>query len=255
MVKDLQVLTGYLNFLTKAIFAGRTFTRRMYAKYALLGNNAQNKAGSKLKPFHYIKLDSEFKLDCAIWHTFLTHYEQLTLCRPMVDLNRFQTSVNLQFSSDASANPNLGMGAVFQHRWLFTKWEEGFIRKYDPSIEYLELYGVVAAILSWGHVQSLQNNRIVIYCDNSAVVCMLNNMASSCRNCMFLLRLLTLNNLINNRRIFARHISSEANFLSDSLSRLQFERFWRLAPPGMDRFPSTILTLVWPLLKIWQKYD
>ena len=32
-VKQLQVLTGFLNFLTKAIPAGRTFTRCMYAKF------------------------------------------------------------------------------------------------------------------------------------------------------------------------------------------------------------------------------
>ena len=36
-VKQLQRLTGYLNFLAKAIFAGRTFTRRIYAKYVKLG--------------------------------------------------------------------------------------------------------------------------------------------------------------------------------------------------------------------------
>ena len=33
-VKQLQVLTGYLNFLTQAIFVGCAFTRRIYAKYA-----------------------------------------------------------------------------------------------------------------------------------------------------------------------------------------------------------------------------
>ena len=36
-VKQIQVLTGYLNFLTKAIFAGRTFTPRMYAKISQQG--------------------------------------------------------------------------------------------------------------------------------------------------------------------------------------------------------------------------
>ena len=34
MVKQLQVLTGYLNFLLRAIFAGHTFTRRIYAKFS-----------------------------------------------------------------------------------------------------------------------------------------------------------------------------------------------------------------------------
>ena len=40
MVKDLQVLCGYLNFLCRAIFPGRVFTRRMYAKYSNITNNA-----------------------------------------------------------------------------------------------------------------------------------------------------------------------------------------------------------------------
>ena len=48
-VKQLQVLTGYLNFLTKAIPPGRTFTRRMYAKYANLH--------PKLKQHHHVAID------------------------------------------------------------------------------------------------------------------------------------------------------------------------------------------------------
>lgn len=35
-VIDLQRLTGLLNFLCKAIFPGRAFTRRMYAKFKSL---------------------------------------------------------------------------------------------------------------------------------------------------------------------------------------------------------------------------
>ena len=49
-VKKLQVLTGYLNFLTKAIFAGRAFTRRIYAKYTAMKDE-------KLKQYHHISLD------------------------------------------------------------------------------------------------------------------------------------------------------------------------------------------------------
>ena len=33
-VKDLQSLCGILNFLGRVVFPGRTFTRRMYSKYA-----------------------------------------------------------------------------------------------------------------------------------------------------------------------------------------------------------------------------
>ena len=144
----------------------------------------------------------------------------------MVDLNRFETSLDLEFSSDASANPLLGVGVVFNSHWLFVQWEKDYIRSFKPNIEYLELYGVVAAIMTWGHL--IKNARIILYCDNSVVVSMINNMTSSCRNCMYLLRLLTLNNLVNNQRVFAHYISSQDNFLSDSLFRLQFQHFWRV---------------------------
>ena len=66
-VKQLQRLTGTLNFLTKAIFAGRTFMRRMYAKCT--GN--KNKTGKALKHYHHVKLDDEFKNDCKIWINLL----------------------------------------------------------------------------------------------------------------------------------------------------------------------------------------
>ena len=70
-VKELQILTGYVNFLTKVIFAGRTFTRRMYSKYAIADKCAEWEGSSsslnKLKSYHHIRLDVEFKLDCHIW--------------------------------------------------------------------------------------------------------------------------------------------------------------------------------------------
>ena len=58
-VRDLQVLTGYLNFLSRAIFAGRTFTRRIYAKFT----GCKQK---KLKQFHHVHLDKEFKFDIEV---------------------------------------------------------------------------------------------------------------------------------------------------------------------------------------------
>ena len=76
-VKDIQTLCGYLNFLGKAIFPGRMFTCRMYAKYSCImqlpstvttGNVESDvqtlQGGFKLKQFHHVKLDGEFKKDC-----------------------------------------------------------------------------------------------------------------------------------------------------------------------------------------------
>ena len=244
MVKQLQVLTGYLNFLSRAIFAGRAFTRRIYTKFT--------SKTKKLKQHHHVSLDQEFRFDLEVWRIFLLHHREIAVCHPMVDLERFITSQQLDFYSDASASKSLGFGAVYQTRWIYGQWEPDYITECGPSIEYLELFALTAAILTWGQESNLLNNRIIIFCDNEAVVQMVNQVTSSCKNCMYLIRLLVLNGLVANRRVFARHVRSKDNGLSDSLSRLQFKRFRRLGP-HMQQLPDRVSSLLWPASKIWKK--
>ena len=245
-VRELQVLSGYLNFLTRAIHPGHVFTRRIYAKYS---KNALS--GSCLKPHHHVKVDLHLKFDCEVWKVFLENYINLAICRPMLDLERWVDVWEVGFYSDASANKLLGFGAVCGTAWTFGQWEPGFIEQCKPSIEYLELFAFTTALLTWG--DKLQNTKILIHCDNSSVVSMLNNISSSCKNCMYLLRLVVFNNLVNNRRIIARHVRSENNGPSDALSRLQFKRFWRLMPWNTDRYLTAVSPLLWPVTKIWNK--
>ena len=80
---------------------------------------------------------------------------------------------------------------------------------------------------------------------------MVNNLSSSCPNCMTLLRLLVLNNLKHDRRVFVKYISSKANYLADSLSRLDFDRFRRLGGNKMNDYPNKVSALIWLLDKIW----
>ena len=124
-----------------------------------------------------------------------------------------------------------------------------FVSRHRPSIEYLELFAVCAGILTWEH--ELSNTRMVVHCDNEAVVSMLNNLVSSCRHCMHLLRILVLNGLQFNHRIFAVYVRSSANDLANSLSRGQWARFWRLAPHSMNEQPDSINMKIWPLSKLW----
>ena len=173
----------------------------------------------------------------------------------MMDIHAIQTAEQLNFYSDVSAAAGLGMGATFDDEWCYTQWESGYIKKLKPNIEYLELYALVAAILMWEKNPKLSNTRIILYCDNSAVVQMVNSLMSGCKNCMYLIQLLTLDNLIHNRRVFAKHLHSEQNYLSDALSRMQFKRFWRLAPPSIKKTPTPLSDKVWPASKIWNQLD
>ena len=120
----------------------------------------------------------------------------------------------------------------------------------EPSIEYLELFGVTVAMLLW--LKHMPNKKIMLFCDNQSVVHMINNSSSKCRNCMVLLRRITFESMICNSRVYAKYISSKDNAKANALSRMDFRRF-RCLDPKMDLFPSEIPAELWPLSKIWLK--
>ena len=166
----------------------------------------------------------------------------------MLDLSETVSAEFLGFLSDASAKETLGFGCVFGNKWIFAMWEPNYISKYKPSIEYLELYALVAGILTWEF--DLKNIRMIVKCDNQAVVCMVNKLSSSCPHCI-----LVLNNLKFKRRIFAQFLGTKQNFLADSLSRGKLSKFFSLAPSLVNRSPDQISELIWPASKIWMDFD
>ena len=161
-VQNVQELTGLLNFLAKVVVPGRTFTRRMYAKIST--------KTKKLQQHHHISVDSEFKSDASIWLRFLemTKQQPHLMCRPFIDLNDTLVADELDLYTDSSANVNLGFAGVFMNRWFFGQWEPGYIKRINPSIQYLELYAVCMAIFVWSDYFS--NTRLILHCDNKAVV-------------------------------------------------------------------------------------
>ena len=266
-VKELQQLCGFLNFLCRAIHPGRPFLCRMYSKYskvfALPFNkkradvrNVQDEAmiqkpSNKLKPHHHIRLDAEFKADCRVWLEFLNNDSELDniVNRPMIDTLGWKvTNQDISFYSDASAATKLGYGCIFDTKWINGTWDEQFMIEQKPSIEYLKLFALTAGMFTWQHL--LRDCRITIFCDNMGVVGMINKLSSSCKNCMVLIRLLTLNDLKWNCRINAKYVSTRDNFLADSLSRGQMSWFRKLGPL-MDKEPHVIYPDLWPMSKLW----
>ena len=57
---------------------------------------------------------------------------------------------------------------------------------------------------------------------------MIRKQLSKCKICMILIRLITLQGLVNNTRVFAKHVKTDENGMADALSRLQFQRFKKL---------------------------
>ena len=235
-VREMQKLIGHLNFLCKAIVPGRVFTRHLY-----------NQVSSKLKAHHHVDLQHEIKEDLKMWLLFLNH--ESVFARDFADFSLHNTSTELDWYTDASTT--LGCGGHFNTHWFIMEWDEEVL-KLDPSINYLELYAVAISVINWAHL--VKNSRIILFCDNMSVVHMINNTTSSCKNCMVLLRMITVRGLINNVKISAKHVIGETNVYADNLSRLRYDNFRKLARKNDKRFdkkPCRIPEELYPLSKIW----
>ena len=209
-VKTLQKLCGHLNFLCRCIVPGCAFTRRLYSFF-----------NYRMKQHHHITVNSEMKWDLGMWQTFLR--DPSTYCRPFADFSIETNAQELSWFMDSSGV--IGFGGICKANWFSGTWSPELL-SLDPSIEFLELYALTVSVLNYLHM--FHNQRICLFCDNQSVVAMVNNSSSSCKFCMRLIRIITLESLVCNTRIFCKFIPTKENGLADALSRGQMTRFWKL---------------------------
>ena len=209
----------------------------------------KTKSGVVLKPHHHIKVSQEMKADLQIWNVFLQHPS--AFARPFADFELVHNAIEIDMYSDASRNFDLGFGGFCKSDWFAEKWDS-FVALVKQSIEYLELFAVTVAVLLW--IRQFRNMKIQLFCDNKSAVDMINNSTSNCKNCMVLIRLITLEGLKWNVRIKAKHVRSRKNSISDALSRGQYDRFKRLCrlkAKKMQKCKVKIPSELWPIGKIW----
>ena len=239
-VLQFQRLCGVLNFLCKCVVPGRAFVTRLYPP-------------GKLKQHHHINITAEHRKDLEMWNTFVIH--QNVFCRPFMDFERI-SAIDIDMYSDASRNFNKGVGAYCGTEWSVMKWDSRFMEAKQPSIQYLELYGVTVAVLNW--IKLFKNRMIYLFCDNDSVVKMLNKNSSRCKNCMVLLRLIVLESLVHNVRVFGKHVGTKDNGKADALSRMEFTRYWTIVDKEvekgkarMNEQSTPVPHEIWPVQKIW----
>jgi hypothetical protein len=96
------------------------------------------------------------------------------------------------------------------------------------DITYLELISIALAIYLWGHL--LKNKKVIFFCDNEAVVFILNNKSAKSERVITLLRFVVYWTLKSNIQLKAKHMFSSFNTIADYISRGQVEQFRKLAP-------------------------
>ena len=217
-LQEVQSLIGLLNFACSVVIPGRAFLRRLI----------DLTKGIKCAT-HFIRLSRSVKADLSMWKSFLDDFNGRSF---FLD-DCWSTSSSLNLYTDAAAG--FGFGAIFGQFWCFGAWPDQWK---TLNIVILEFYPIVLSVLLWGHL--MQNQRIIFFTDNAALVDIINKATSRDPIVMTFVRRLVLACLRFNILFRAQHVPGVKNGLADSLSRLQVSRFRRLAPVGIQTTPTLV---------------
>ena len=211
----LDSLIGKLCFATSVV-PGRAFLRRLY-----------NKASAVHSPYHFIKISKSMRADLQTWLIFLLHYNGVSFFR----LPEFIKSTHINMFSDAS---KLGFGATYGTQWIQGQWPKGWTKFH---ITVLEFFPVFVLVSMFAHL--VKNANILYYCDNIAVVEIINKQTSRNKKVMEFLRPLILIMMRFNINLKSKHIPGVENILCDKISRFQVsDKLLRLY--GMRLSPTPI---------------
>ena len=218
--RQLLSIIGKLGFICRVVRSGRTFTRRMI------------ELTKSVKHLHHkIKLNKSFREDVLWWLSFLPIWNGVSV---------IHTETDVELYTDSS---NFGIGCVYRNSWFMVPFIGNTSHLVNKSINWRELYALVKAIATWGHL--LSNKRVLLYCDNESVTYIVNSGTSRDHDIMKLVRILFYICACYNIECKCQHILGIYNIESDLLSRNRLADYLNYNP-NADR----VMT---PPLNIW--YD
>ena len=236
-IKKIQKLAGSLNFLCAAIPAGKVFLSSLY-KLTRSPTGIPN-------PSHHKRITREVYEDLLVFQTFLQDCGKEEFRSIPFLIRRDVFNTELQFLADASGASDKGFGCLLKNSWAFGRWDDTrlFADGFKPNIALLELYAIVIAVELW--CRDLSGTGIILHSDNMATVNMINSMRAEIPAAHQLLKHLSLTCLRRQIYFKAIHIEGTLNTLTDSLSRLQFQRFHQLHPTANSQ-PDPLPANLWP---------
>lgn len=193
--RELQCLTGRLNFATQCIYGGRFFLRRL------------NDAIAKLsKPHHRTRITLEMRKDISWWRKFLEGFNGTTC---MVE-SRPSTPVY----TDACP---VACGCVYGDQFVYLPWCY-WPEISDLHINFQETAALEVALRFWG--PTLANTKIIWHCDNQAAVGIVRKSSSTNPIIMECLRRIFWLSVSYNFRLYPVYHPGSLNALADGVSRL-----------------------------------
>ena len=109
-----------------------------------------------------------------MWRTFL---ETFRGWQPIIP-NKVKEATAVELYTDAAGNPALGWGAYLpsQGLWMFQQWDKHWFNEFKPSIDFLELYALLAGLVMWA--SHFIDKTIIFRSDNMPAMHALTNKSS-----------------------------------------------------------------------------
>lgn len=222
--RELLSLIGVLAHACKAVRAGRTFLRRLIDLSTVVKHLD-----------HHVRLSKEARSDIEWWFQFSEEWNGVAIMRGPKEA---RASVTL--TSDASGG--WGCGAFCGIQWFMLKWA-GSIEGCHITVK--ELVPIVIAAAVWG--SEWQGRTVQVWCDNAAVVAIINQGSSRNKEAMHLARCLAFVLAKREFEMVATHIKGVDNSLADALSRDNLPLFRSLFPqaaPTPTAIPPALLDML-----------
>ena len=218
---DIEQLVGKLQFVAACVRPGRLFISRLlnFLRCTVRGK--------------WYQVPFEVHMDVLWWNKFLLTYNGVSI----MWMERMHTNEIL--AMDASMT---GLGGIL--------WNKEYYRRSLPlwwkkeNIAYLEAMAVIFALKAWGHL--LKGKRVIVECDNQAVVAVVNNGRAKDTFLQACAREICYIAVTCELEIVLVYVNTHSNFVADWLSRWgyggvyrrQFRDYLRYNPLHRARTPT-----------------
>ena len=165
---EIQSMVGLLNFAYSVVVPGRCFLRRLIEITRDLR-----------KPHHRVRVTRSAKADMQMWLRFIEEFNGKSFFLE----DKWENSVNIKLNTDAS---NIGYGRIFGKRWFLLGMASELGVIYHITVK--ELFPIVLALETWGHLIANKCIYMYFYTDNEAVSEVINKQSSQDETLMELLR-------------------------------------------------------------------
>ena len=228
-LRQLQELTGFLQFASQVIPHSRAFIHRLI-DFSMTFSS----------PFSHRRLPAYAQADVRWWHQFSHAWNGIRLISPSYP--------TIHIYTDASGTK--GIGGIFDEHWFSSKVPCHF---QCHDIQFKEIYAVLQAILRWDHLW--WHHHAIFHVDNNAIVATLTKETTRAHFTMSITQQTAMIAALLEFSFSSTWLPSAMNALADAASCFEFTCLFHIAPslsqqscriyPPLAGIRSTLISHPW----------